>query len=241
MVLSDVGVYNVGYQIGKGMSLIASAGNNAIVPLFGNLDVSDEQDIEHVAEVFTYYMATVIALGLCIALFGEELIAIATPSEYHAAGNVVPWVVLGYLLMALYYAPTNLLTITEGQTHVVGIATVIGATMNVGLNILFIPIIGIYGAAVTTTATYLVMCVGVYLIAAKNYSIPFEKERLSFLFGAALLTFGVGWSVAPESIIWGITAKIGSLPVFPLALWGMGFFREKEKKVIHHYVGRIQS
>ena len=38
--LSEVGVYNIGYKIGMGMSLIASSGNNSLVPLFGDLLLS---------------------------------------------------------------------------------------------------------------------------------------------------------------------------------------------------------
>jgi O-antigen/teichoic acid export membrane protein len=241
MSLSDVGVYNVGYQLGMGMSLIASAGNNAVVPLFGNLDTTDGQDIKKVAKVFTYYMGVVLFLGLCIALFGEELIVIATPPEYHDAGNVVPWVVLGYVLMALYYSPTNLLTITEGRSHVVGVATATGAVMNIVLNIFFIPIIGIYGAAMTTTATYLVMFVGVYFIASRRYSVPFERRRLLLLFFAAVFTFGLGWSAAPDNVIGGILVKIGGLSAFPLVLWIVGFFREKEIRFVCHSMRGIRD
>lgn len=239
MTLSDVGVYNVGYKVGMGMSLIASAGNNAVLPLFGNLDISNEEEVERVSRVFTYYIAAVLFIGLCISLFGEELIVVATPVEYHTAGNVIPWVVLGYVWMALYYSPTNLLTITEGQSQVVGIATVSGAVMNVGLNVIFIPIFGIYGAAVTTTATYLVMFVGVYLIALRRYTVPVESRRLVMLFIAAIATFGLGWTAAPEDILGGILVKVGGMAVFPLILWVAGFFREDELRFVRQSLRRV--
>jgi O-antigen/teichoic acid export membrane protein len=154
---------------------------------------------------------------------------------------VVPWVVLGYVLMALYYSPTNLLTITEGQSQIVGVATAIGAVMNIGLNIVFIPVIGIYGAAITTTVTYLVMFVGVYLIASRRYSVPLERRRLALIFSAALITFGLGWIAAPEDVVGGILVKMGWLIAFPLILWEMGFLREKERQFLRQFLKRVRN
>lgn len=241
MTLSDVGVYNVGYKIGMGMSLIATAGNNAILPLFGDLDVSKKEEVDRISKIFTYYMSVVLVVGVCISLFGEEIIMVATPPEFHAAGNVVPWVVLGYVWMALYYSPTNLLTITENQSQVVGMATVTGALMNIGLNILFIPMYGIYGAAVTTTITYLVMFAGVYLIASRSYMVPFEPQRLVTLFITAILTFALGWAVAPENFVAGVLVKVCGLLAFPLILWGVGFFHENELKFVRQSLQRIRD
>jgi O-antigen/teichoic acid export membrane protein len=233
--LSDVGVYNVGYQIGNGMSLIASSGNNAIIPIFGKLNVSDDAEVEKAREIFTYYMAVILVVGLCIALFGRELVLLATPEDYHRAGRVIPWVVLAYVFMALYYAPTNLLTITLGQSKVVGIATTIGALANVGLNVAFIPTFGIYGAAVTTTATYLIMVVGVYVIVARQQVVPVEIGRTARLFLAALLLFGVGWTIAPNGIVASIIVKAAVISTYPFVLWVTGFYTSKEMKLVKKY------
>ena len=232
--LSDVGVYNVGYQIGAAMLIIAVSGNNAIIPLFGKLDIYDTDNVKQVARIFTYYIAVILLLGLCIALFGEELILIATPAEYHAAGSVVPWVVLGYVFMALYFSPTNLLTITSGKSGVIGIATSIGAIANVGLNIAFIPVLGIYGAAITTAATYLIMFAGVYFVASRSLPIPMERSRIIRLIVAACLTFAFGWFLAPESISHSLLLKLGGLLVFPVSLWGLQFFNPNEVQYLRN-------
>lgn len=238
--LSDVGVYNIGYKLGMGMSLVAGAGNNSLIPLFGNLDISNTEDVKKISEVFTYYILAIVCVGLCISLFGEEVIMIATTSEYYSAKWVVPWVVIGYVMMALYYSPTNLLTITKGDSHVVSIASTLGAFSNVVLNIIFIPIIGIFGAAITTAITYAVMFFSIYAVASHRYLVPIEEKRVSILLVAALAIFGLGWSTSPQGIFLSVMVKIGWLLMLPLLLWLIGFFRKEEMefaiRVIRRYM-----
>jgi O-antigen/teichoic acid export membrane protein len=150
----------------------------------------------------------------------------------------VPWVVLGYAFMALYYSPTNLLSITEGRSKVIGIATVTGAAANIGLNIALIPLFGIHGAAATTTLTYLIMFVGVTAIAGQDHVVPMQTGRLIRLIGVALLIFGVGWEFAPDNLLMGIVVKSGVLVTFPLILWGSGFYSPKEKNYIRSLIVR---
>lgn len=226
--LSEVGVYNVGYKIGAAMSFIAASGNNAIIPLYGNLDIKDSENISKVARVFTYYLCVVLFIGVCISLFGEELVIIATPREYHSAGGIIPLVVLGYSFMAIYYSPTNILTITLEKSKVVGIATIVGAISNVILNIIFIPIIGIYGAAITTSTTYAIMFAGVYFMATRSFPVPVEPRRTAKLLVAACFIFGLAWLIAPEDIIQSILLKSVILLLFPFCLWLLSFYSEKE-------------
>lgn len=241
VTLSEVGVYNVGYQIGAGMSIIATSGNNAIVSLFGKFDTSEQKNVEKVGEIFTYYILVVTVIALCVSLFGEDLVLIATPKEYHGAGSIIPWVAAGYVFMALYFSPTNTLTITSGKSGTIGVATTIGALSNIILNISLIPLLGVYGAAITTTVTYMLMFVGVYIIASSLLPVPMELRRITQILAAACLTFGVGWSMAPENIIHSVLFKSNMLLLFPISLWGLRFFRDKEVIYIQNVIGRIMS
>ncbi len=238
--LSEVGVYNVGYKIGAAMSFIAVSGNNAIIPLYGKLDIEDSENISQVARVFTYYLCVVLIIGVCVSLFGEELVIIATPREYHSAGGIIPLVVLGYSFMALYYSPTNTLTITSQRSEVVGIATVVGAVANIILNVAAIPFIGIYGAAFTTAATYMLMSAGVYIITYRSsLPVPIEGRRIICIFCAAFVTFTAGWTMSPSGIMSGILAKAVSLLVFPVSLWVFGFYTNREREYIRSFASRI--
>jgi len=67
--LSEVGIYNVGYRIGAAMQFIVASGNNAIIPLFGDLDIDNSENINQASRVFTYYMVTILLIGICISLW----------------------------------------------------------------------------------------------------------------------------------------------------------------------------
>jgi O-antigen/teichoic acid export membrane protein len=225
--LDAVGVYNVGYQIGMGMSVLAVAANNAIVPVYGKLG-SDEVSRERVRRLTTYFVVAVIGIGLCISLFGEDLIRVVTPVSYHEAGTVVPWVVCGYVFMALYFPATNLLTITHGHSQLVSIATVVGAFANIGLNFLVIPHLGIHGAAVTTTFTYAIMMVIVTVLAERTERLPVDYGRIGKAVACGFATFAIAWWAAPDGVWIGGAVKLALLLSFPTSLVLTGFLDPEE-------------
>ena len=68
MTLGEVGVYNVGYTIGSALAMISVAGNNAIMPLYGNLDLEDSSAVNMVIQTATYFIA-IIVFFVIIVLF----------------------------------------------------------------------------------------------------------------------------------------------------------------------------
>jgi len=139
----------------------------------------------------------------------------------------------------LYFSPTNTLTITSGRSSIVGIATTVGAIANIGLNIAFIPLFGIYGAAATTAATYFIMFCGVYLIATRTVSIPMEQGRIVRLLISAGVVFGIGWGLSHGDILQSAVVKGVAVTLFPLILWGAGFFNENELRYLRSLPDRI--
>jgi O-antigen/teichoic acid export membrane protein len=228
--LSDVGIYNVGYKIGTGLSVLAVAANNAFIPLYGKLDRSDEESVTKVVRTATYYVGGITVGALILSLLSEEVIELATPASYHLAGDLVPWIVIGYLFMALYFPAANVLTITLSRSEVIGAATTIGAASNVVLNIIFIPILGVFGAAITTAFTYFIMMSFAVVFSWYVYPISYEWGRIVRLLGSGALTFALAWSVTPEGVWVEAAAKAVFLPLFPLFLFVSGFFTAREKK-----------
>jgi O-antigen/teichoic acid export membrane protein len=226
--LGDVGVYNVGYTIGSAMSMIAIAGNNAIIPLYGDLDLENKSGIQDVIKTATYYIATVTGIGLLIALFAEDFIFLAIPKSYHGAIDVIPWVVLGYVFMAFYFTQINLLTITLGKTSVVGISTAIAALVNLGLNILLIPYLGMEGAAITTAFTYFILFLGMKYFSRREYALDFEYMRMLKVLLVGIVVFILSYFVVPSTPYISIFLKIIGVAVFLGLLYISGFFSKEE-------------
>ncbi|WP_445665614.1 flippase [Fodinibius sp. AD559] len=226
--LGEVGVYNVGYTIGSAMSMIALAGNNAIIPLYGDLDLKDKSGIRDVVKSATYYICVIVGIALLVVLFAEDFIYLAIPESYHGAISVIPWVVLGYVFMAFYFTQINLLTITLGKTNVVGISTAIAAFANIGLNILLIPYLGMVGAAITTAFTYLLLFIGMKYFSKRAHPLPFEYMRMAKVLLAGIIVYLGAYFVTPSTVYLSVPIKVLGLLLFVVLLYFFNFFNKDE-------------
>jgi len=238
VTLDEVGIYNVGYTIGSAMLMIAVAGNNAIIPLYGSLDLRSETRIREIVKTTTYYIAVIVSIGLMISMFASDIVYLILPGTYHNATLVIPWVVLGYVFMGFYFTQINLLTITLGKTKVVGLSTVIAAVSNLGLNILLIPYLGMRGAAISTALTYLVLFLGLNHFSRRAYPLPFEYARMAKAIMIAIAVFLVCHHSAPDVIYLSIIVKVMGMMGFLLFLYFLSFFSKAEVNLIRNKLYR---
>ncbi len=239
--LAEVGVYSVGYQIGAVMMLFAIAGNNGLIPLFGRLDAKSRGDVEKLVRIVTYYVLALTIIGLGITLFSSEIVDLLSPTAYYGAHVVVPWVVLGYLFMALYFPAMDTLNLVVGDTRKVSACTVGAAMVNVGLNLWLIPKYGAIAAAITTAIAYMLMAIGFFAFVRKTILVPYEFRRIGAILGGAFVTFLIGWNLEVAGVVPGILLKALSLTIFPVLLWVSGFFNRQERRVLQALFVRFKE
>lgn len=226
--MSEVGLYALGYQIGGVLSLIAIAANNAIIPAFGKLDTRDPEAVGRVMHIVTWFVVVCTFVAIGLAIFGGDVIALLTPPSYHAAAVVVPWVVLGYVFMALYFPSIDVINLLLADTKKIALCTTIAAATNIGLNLVFIPHYGIMAAAITTAASYLVLCVSLGYFARRGLRLPFEFKRMGLVLMAGAATVAVGLLPDAGLTVQNVGLRILSILVFPALLWATGFLNAGE-------------
>jgi O-antigen/teichoic acid export membrane protein len=105
---------------------------------------------------------------------------------------VVPIILLAYLFNGIYVNLWAGLYIEE-KTKYFPYVTGAGALVNVAVNLLLIPILGIVGAALATLASYIVMAAGLFIVAQKFYKINYEYGKifkiLGIIFAAAIIYY----------------------------------------------------
>ncbi len=174
--LAESGIYNIGYTMGTGVKFFLSAFELAWAPfVYGQLRKPDAPKL--IARIATYAFATLFGFGLLNAIFGRELLwFMVKKKEFHEAYRVIPIVVLAYVMQGIF-ALTSIGIGISKKSQYFPILTVSAATLNVVLNILWIPRIGTIGAAWSTVAGYALMAgMGAYL-GNREYPIPFEWSR----------------------------------------------------------------
>jgi len=114
--------------------------------------------------------------------------------------------------------------------------TGLGALVNVAVNCLLIPKIGIMGGAIATLAAYAVMALAIYRESNKVYPVAYEWGRVAKLF----VVVGLGYGIERALVLGGLIS--GPLPIFllrlalslgaGLALHFTGFFTHREKEYL---------
>ena len=102
---------------------------------------------------------------------------------------IVPTLLMGYLLLGIYFNLSIWFKITD-QTKYSFWITLVGAILTIGIIFVFVPIWGYMGGALSTISCYLVMCLLCYFYGQKHYPIPYQTAKGVFYL---LISFAVSY------------------------------------------------
>ena len=167
-----VGYYNAAYRFLEAPLFLIAGLTTAIFPAASKLYVKDKARLQAiVATGFQKVLVFASLISLTIAFFSDELISIFYGSAYQESSVVLSILVLSVAIIM----PSTILgtTVRAVDKQIVSAwVTGIGAALNVGLNLVFIPRYSLLGAAWTTVFTELFVVV-IYAILVWRYLGPF--------------------------------------------------------------------
>jgi len=190
---ATLGLYQTGYKLGIFMMLVVSMFQYAWQPFF--LNNAREKDAREIfAKIMTLFVLAASLLWIIITLTIENLARFdighgRTLIEKHFLPGlvVVPIILLAYLFNGIYVNLWAGLYIEE-KTKYFPYVTGAGALVNVAVNLLLIPILGIVGAALATLASYIVMAAGLFYFAQKYYPIHYEYGKIFKILAAIFVS-----------------------------------------------------
>jgi O-antigen/teichoic acid export membrane protein len=128
-------------------------------------------------------------LGACFILFAVsanlDLLGhlLLRQAEYRVALEMVPYLLLGYLFLGLYYNLSVWFKLTDNTRYGTWLAG-IGALVTISLNIVLIPILGYWGSVWATVASYATMSFLCYYWGQKHYPIAYQPgHKLAYVMG----------------------------------------------------------
>lgn len=193
--LNTVGIYNANYKLGIFMMLVVNMFQFAWQPFF--LQQAEENQAKQIfSKVLTYFSFAASIILIVASLFIDDIVKInffgitLIGSTYWSGLVIVPIILFGYFFNGLYVVFTAGVYIKEKSIYV-PIITGIGATVNIGVNFLLIPPLGIIGAALATLASYVVMTLGLFTVTQKFYKIEYEMNKVLSLFALIIIFGGV--------------------------------------------------
>ena len=197
----ELGMYTVAYNLGMvGIMVFVNSFRLAWQPFF--LSMKENPDARGIfSRVATYYAMFIGMVFLGMTLFRAELFHLYAPGYPAGLSNLIPFVALAYILDGFYLIMIAGVFIRE-KTLYLPLATATAAAVNIGLNFLMIPLLGILGAALSTVVAYVSMVAVLYVISKRVYRVDYEFGRLGVVFAvtacAALIPeffpVGVNWT-----------------------------------------------
>jgi len=171
--MGDVGLYSLGMKISSIIQLgLIGPFMVAWPPIMFHI-AKEKNNEELYKEALLYWSAILIICSSLIAIFSNEITIIIGGEEFLPAAPIIILTLAGRVLFGIYqffiYGPS-----VEKKTHILATLTTAAALTNVGLNFITMPLWGKIGAAVSSLASYLVMCITLSLRTSlkRQISIP---------------------------------------------------------------------
>jgi len=149
--LSAAGVYSVGYTVGLAIRVATDSLSSALIPWqYRRLEEGHLSTVERrLTQVLVFYSMLV----LVFVSMAPEFVAILGGREYAGAAHVVPPVAVATFFIFVYTVLGNVEIYYDSNSMMV-YGSVVAASANIALNLLFIPQFGYVAAGYTTLVCY---------------------------------------------------------------------------------------
>ncbi len=197
VTMDRVGVYGLAVSVGLAQKLFLSAFESAWAPFY--YATIRESDAPRVfGTISTYGVAVLALLTAGVSAVGRDALKAMTHGRilrpfdptWHDVSFVVGLTALGVFFQGIYLLTSIGLNITK-RTQYYPVATIAAAVINVGLNLLLIPRMGIVGAGWANAVAYGVQAGLGYVLSQRFYRIEYEWGRIARVCGAAIVAYSV--------------------------------------------------
>ena len=229
VALAQVGLFSLGSKFGQVIFRFITSPFNYFWSSrrFELLHSDDEHARDTIARVCTYSTLITVYGGVVLSATVGSVIDIIADPAYKGAHAIVPYVVLAYIALGL---ETHFMSgmLYAGKTTLATYISIAGLGVVLLWNFLFIPILGIYGAATANLAGFLVRIILTYIASQRLYRIAFELRRLTGMMVVACVLYALSQMIDLTSVYWTLLARMSVAMLFPMALYFTGFFTEGE-------------
>ncbi|WP_144697796.1 lipopolysaccharide biosynthesis protein [Fictibacillus phosphorivorans] len=150
--LDELGRFSLAAQMAMVLGMLYTGVNNAFVPRYTRL-MKDAKENE-ANKIMKYFQVGVIVLGVLAIIFSLLVIEWLLPPKYNGVSGILIFLLTAEIVRGFYFVVVARLFYIK-NTKIVGISSVSAATVNVGVNLILIPIIGVWGAVVAAIAAEL--------------------------------------------------------------------------------------
>lgn len=200
--VTAAGIYNAAYAIGSYASFLIMPIGIVLYPTIAKL--YEENNLSETRNYLSYsvkyFMMIAIPSAFGLSILAKPILQILTTPEFIPGSTVVPLVAFSALMSSLYLITAYIIMLAK-KTRLLMMLLSISAALNIILNIILIPRMGILGAAVATFIAYGVL--GMLTLMITRRYLKFDISMAFILksaFSSAVMLLCI-WLINPESIV----------------------------------------
>jgi O-antigen/teichoic acid export membrane protein len=153
-------------------------------------------------------------MALLLSALGTDILRLLVGPEFELSRYIIPFSAFAYVLYGAYSIVASGLGIV-GRSPLVATTMAVAAAAAVVLNLALIPPIGIFGAAVSTLASYLLLAVLSGAVSQRHFPVPWRLDRAVAILGVAG-ALSAAALLGPDHTLWRVGCALAYAPVLVL-------------------------
>ena len=208
---SEAGIYSFAYIIATILAILWQATNKAWVPWY--FEQTKNNNTSTINEFAREYVLLFSLATISLMLLVPEITMILGPNSYSGGEKITLIVMLGIYFNFLYSFFSNFEFYKE-KTKWIAIGTIGAAIINILINLLLIPTMGIIGAAIATLISYIMLFVFHAIIATRLEGYNIKLSIIIKNIGLILISFSVILFIIDYPIIRGVVLVVIMVYIF---------------------------
>jgi O-antigen/teichoic acid export membrane protein len=185
--LEEVGLYSLAYTLGMTMYLIGASIGQAWQPIYYETarDSGGRWILGRLSSGIMILLIAIAIVGIQISQHFTRLL----DSQYLSIGRLIPWIIGSYLLHA-FFGFFQLASLQAKKSSFIFVASGSAFALNLALNLWWIPLLGMYGAAYATFVAYGLEALLMYYYAQRVFFLPYDWPRIFAAMGLLMIALG---------------------------------------------------
>jgi O-antigen/teichoic acid export membrane protein len=222
-----VGLYSLAVKFAQAINVLVRGFQLAWPPLAYSIRDDDEARRAY-AVVVTLFVTGCAFVVTGMWLFSRWIVRALAAPEFFGSYEAIGLIATAVTLYALYMVMVVILGRT-GRTEFNFPAAISALLVNVVLNLLLVPPLGIVGAGLALVASYLAVVALMYGFTQRLFPVPYQWARLARVVLTSAALVGLGELVMPTSGPVGFVGRGALFVAYPLVLFASGFFTSGER------------
>ena len=175
--LGKLGLYSTAATIAMMLNIVSSSSYKALEPYIFKIYGNDNFKQTFV-KIHNIFFCVLLLCSSAIVIFSDVFYELFSTKNYHEASNYVPILIIGVFASSLSLLYSTVIT-AMAKTKLNSLIVFVSAVFSIAMNVIFLPIYGIYVAVFTSMLTFVLMLTLNLIFSKIRFNIGFALLALA--------------------------------------------------------------